>query len=330
MFGQKKCVPSGFQCDIMMRRNTVTAPYLANEATTGDPTPMNSIRTDLRSIADARPTLGDDEIADRTVLIVCSQLFREALMQVLDGSGTRFADGIKLVGEAIEQLEEGVAPDLIIAVLVGEKAVDEAMNAIFLARRRFPATRWLLLIDSVSPERLRQAMAAGVGALLKHDIPARVLRHATELLLLGQSLLPTGLVEFEDPSHEQEPVQLPAEPARGNGRSDADSGSDSRLAATAQLVSTASVRLSERERQILDCLARGYSNKLIARDLEIADATVKVHVKALLRKLRVANRTQAAVFAVHNRDHPTAIRQHSGLVVNSVPPAALGFCAGQH
>jgi DNA-binding CsgD family transcriptional regulator len=67
--------------------------------------------------------------------------------------------------------------------------------------------------------------------------------------------------------------------------------------------------LSERERQILGCLARGDSNKLIARELRIADATVKVHVKALLRKLRVTNRTQAAVFAIHNRERPARARE---------------------
>jgi DNA-binding NarL/FixJ family response regulator len=56
--------------------------------------------------------------------------------------------------------------------------------------------------------------------------------------------------------------------------------------------------LSEREHQILDCLVKGHANKLIAKQLAIADTTVKVHVKALLRKLQVANRTQAAILAL--------------------------------
>jgi two-component system, NarL family, nitrate/nitrite response regulator NarL len=58
--------------------------------------------------------------------------------------------------------------------------------------------------------------------------------------------------------------------------------------------------LTSREAEVLRRLARGQCNKLIARDLGIADATVKVHVKSLLRKLRVLNRTQAAVWAVSN------------------------------
>lgn len=71
--------------------------------------------------------------------------------------------------------------------------------------------------------------------------------------------------------------------------------------------------LSAREVQILCCLADGYSNKQVARELDITEATVKVHVKTVLRKLRLMNRTQAAIWAVQNgfmrertRPHPSA------------------------
>lgn len=55
--------------------------------------------------------------------------------------------------------------------------------------------------------------------------------------------------------------------------------------------------LSPRERDVLRCLMAGFSNKVIARQLDLCEATVKVHVKAILRKLQVLNRTQAAVWA---------------------------------
>ena len=58
--------------------------------------------------------------------------------------------------------------------------------------------------------------------------------------------------------------------------------------------------LSRRELQILKCLADGDSNKLIARDLGISDATVKVHVKNILRKISATNRTQAAIWALNS------------------------------
>ena len=58
--------------------------------------------------------------------------------------------------------------------------------------------------------------------------------------------------------------------------------------------------LSEREEQILKDLVKGLSNKIIARKLDIAEATVKVHMKSILRKIRVANRTQGAIWALEN------------------------------
>jgi two-component system nitrate/nitrite response regulator NarL len=58
--------------------------------------------------------------------------------------------------------------------------------------------------------------------------------------------------------------------------------------------------LSFREREILALLVEGFSNKVIARDLAISHETVKVHMKALLRKLKAQNRTQAAIWGLQN------------------------------
>ena len=56
--------------------------------------------------------------------------------------------------------------------------------------------------------------------------------------------------------------------------------------------------LSDREEQILKDLIKGHSNKVIARKCACTESTVKVHVKSILRKIRVANRTQAAIWAL--------------------------------
>ena len=58
------------------------------------------------------------------------------------------------------------------------------------------------------------------------------------------------------------------------------------------------LKLSERETQILDGLAKGHANKVIARVCGISEATVKVHMKSILQKIQVANRTQAAIWAL--------------------------------
>jgi two-component system nitrate/nitrite response regulator NarL len=60
--------------------------------------------------------------------------------------------------------------------------------------------------------------------------------------------------------------------------------------------------LTERERQILQLIAAGKSNKHIARELGISDGTVKVHVKNLLRKLHLRSRLEAAVWALNHRN----------------------------
>ena len=58
--------------------------------------------------------------------------------------------------------------------------------------------------------------------------------------------------------------------------------------------------LTEREAQILDGLVQGHSNRMIARTCDITEATVKAHMKSILRKIGVENRTQAALWAMAN------------------------------
>ena len=62
-------------------------------------------------------------------------------------------------------------------------------------------------------------------------------------------------------------------------------------------------QLSPREKLVLHCLVKGDSNKSIAKKLDSAEATVKVHVQAILRRIRVHNRTQAAIWAMKNASH---------------------------
>jgi two-component system nitrate/nitrite response regulator NarL len=64
--------------------------------------------------------------------------------------------------------------------------------------------------------------------------------------------------------------------------------------------------LSGREVEVIRCLSQGKSNKFIARQWGISEATVKVHVKAILRKIHLSNRTEAALWA---RDHGLSVEQ---------------------
>jgi two-component system nitrate/nitrite response regulator NarL len=75
---------------------------------------------------------------------------------------------------------------------------------------------------------------------------------------------------------------------------------DSKVDANSTVPSRRLPRLSERETQILDGLVKGHANKVIARTYDITEATVKVHMKSILRKIQVANRTQAAIWALEH------------------------------
>lgn len=66
------------------------------------------------------------------------------------------------------------------------------------------------------------------------------------------------------------------------------------------------MRLTQRQNDIIEGLQLGHSNKMIARKLNIAEATVKIHIRQIMRKLGVNNRTQIALAAIARRDAPLA------------------------
>jgi len=79
--------------------------------------------------------------------------------------------------------------------------------------------------------------------------------------------------------------------------------------------------LSGRELEILSCLASGDSNKIIARSCRIAESTVKLHLKSILRKIHVQNRTQAAIWALQN--NPPGMRPSPSVSSPELAPYSL-------
>ena len=76
----------------------------------------------------------------------------------------------------------------------------------------------------------------------------------------------------------------------------------------------------------MQCLMQGAPNKIIARQLDVAEATVKVHVKAILRKIQVANRTQAAMWAVEHMSSRQAKKLECASVISARRPAIGVYC----
>lgn len=161
----------------------------------------------------------------------------------------------------------------------------------------------VVLTEKCSTSVLMDVMRSEADGLLVKQIEAEVLVKSLELVLLGERIFPAdALIHFLE--------RDAADDAGG------DSDTRARLA-----------RLSVREREVLLCLEAGDSNKAIARAFGITESTVKVHVKAILRKILVKNRTQAAVWAKRTRLHPTPENAVT-VVASSSPTIHQAFSVG--
>jgi two-component system nitrate/nitrite response regulator NarL len=133
----------------------------------------------------------------------------------------------------------------------------------------YPTSHVVVLADHCRSTDIVSAFRAGADAYLTKVAAYETFVKALELVMLGQTVLPAETSKFiQDIRHGLKERELSI--------------------------------LSTREKCILRCLIEGESNKTIAREINIAEATVKVHVKAILRKIRVRNRTQAAVWAMNH------------------------------
>ncbi len=121
-----------------------------------------------------------------------------------------------------------------------------------------------LISGAASRQVARDALDAGAAGFLPKTIAAASLVHAVRFMLAGEIYAPVAFMTAPEPEEETHPLEE---------------------------------KLSERERQVLGGLCRGLSNKEIARELELQEVTVKLHVKTLCRKLDARNRTQAAMVA---------------------------------
>ena len=136
-------------------------------------------------------------------------------------------------------------------------------------RSAYPEARIVVLASDFAVDALRDAMNAGADGYLMKDVSPEALLQSLELVMMGEKVFPTNLAAMLLDMN----VIAPQHSVRG---------------------------LSPREQEILQALVTGSSNKLIAIKLGITEATVKVHLKTLLRKIDVNNRTQAAIWAMNN------------------------------
>jgi DNA-binding NarL/FixJ family response regulator len=190
---------------------------------------------------------------------------REGLRTFLD-----LQDGIEVVGEAGDGEEaireaERLQPDVVLIDLVMPRL--DGVQAMRELRERVPGARAVVLTSFLDDERLLPALRAGAAGYLLKSVQPPELARAVRAAVEGDALI--------DPAVAARLVATLA---------------DGREERTEQL--------TPREREVLALIGRGFANKRIALELGIAEKTVKVHVSHVLAKLGVADRTQAALFAV--------------------------------
>ena len=120
-----------------------------------------------------------------------------------------------------------------------------------------------ILSGTAPPDVARRALRAGAAGFLPKTLSAKSLVNAVRFMAMGEQYAPLDFMRSDDPGHRNPLAE----------------------------------QLSRRELEVLEGLTRGKSNKEIARDLQIRESTVKLHVKTLYRKINAANRTHAAIIA---------------------------------
>jgi len=212
-----------------------------------------------------------DAVAPRPIRIVVVDdhtLFRRGITALL----SRVA-GFEVVGEAADGFDGIKAaaqhrPDVVLLDLnmPGISGID-ALHAIL---KEAPGTHIVMLTVSEDADDLMLALRAGAQGYLLKNIESDFLVDAVRRAADGESVMSPEMT--------------------------------GKLLRQVRAGTTATTQpaLSPREREILAFLARGASNKEIARDLDVAESTVKIHVQHILRKLELTSRVQAAVWAVEH------------------------------
>lgn len=208
----------------------------------------------------------------RVLIVDDHTLFRSGIRLVLQRQ-----EGFEVVGEASDGLEgvklaKKLAPDVVLQDL--HMPGTSGLEAIPLLREEAPQAQIVMLTVSEDAEDLLEALRIGARGYLLKNIDTDFLLDSIRRAANGESVM--------SPQMGGKLADAMRNPPKG-----ASPVPDTN-------------KLSPREREIIAMLARGASNKEIARELNLAESTVKIHVQGILRKLNLASRVQAAVYAVEH------------------------------
>ncbi|MET1756702.1 response regulator transcription factor [Novosphingobium sp. RD2P27] len=214
---------------------------------------------------------GCQMIGSTDIVLLCrNTIVREGLRRILSSEDFN-------VVLSTHEIAELTALDVVLQkaiVLIDSSSEEAETEALSIVRKRYPSCYPVILADHFNYQAMVAALRNGARGYIVKEICCEPLVSTLQLVALGEKVLPSQLAD-----------ELQLRPA-----SVAQSG-EGAVTAT---------NLSDRELEILEWLVMGCPNKVISRHMEISEATVKVHVKAVLRKLSVKNRTQAAIWAANH------------------------------
>lgn len=169
--------------------------------------------------------------------------------------------GVSNLEKAVKALDEKGPFDLVLLDynMPGMQGVEGLKRVL----AHVSAPRVALISGEASREVVRNAMAAGASGFVPKTLPASSLVNAIKFMAAGEQFIPAELMQAAEVAEPHPIAQM----------------------------------LTRREMQVLEGLSVGKSNKEIARDLELSEPTIKLHVKNLYRKIGAGNRTQAALIA---------------------------------
>ena len=220
-----------------------------------------------------------------TIVVGKNSLLREGLATILRSAHFRVLASVTSTPDLIPcQVRSRQA---LFLVVHSGSGFDTALEQIAHLRKQQPRPRIVMVADRYRLTELLAAFRAGANGYFADMLSCDVFIRSLELVTLGQTA-PAFLSFVVGPEGAQAGEQLA--PIQNTQAAPPSPAADA----------IANPQLSSREKSILCCLIEGDANKSIARKFDIAEATVKVHVKAILRKIQVQNRTQAAVWGMNN------------------------------
>lgn len=198
-----------------------------------------------------------------------NELIREGIKRIISEEGISTSASVHIDDEELTDQADYI-------FLIETDQEKEGLALCGQMRSRTALSKIILMCPDFSMQAVKRGFESGINGFISRKTGYSALMCKLSLIIAGEKVLPISHVEAML-SSAPEPVGLRPDNLTGMAN------------------------LSEREIGILECLVNGDANKMISRRLNIAEPTVKVHVKSILRKLQLSNRTQAAIWAINQK-----------------------------